>query len=60
MPLALEDVELLPLVPSGLVDERADRLAQAGVTLELQGDEVAGTLQADRRRLARADRPFAR
>ena len=53
LPLAHEDVELRTFAQR-LVGERADRLSRAGVTLELQGEDTAGTVQADRRRLARA------
>jgi signal transduction histidine kinase len=53
LPLALEPVELMPLV-TRVVQDRAGALEQAGVTLDLRGDERAGTVEADRQRLSRA------
>jgi signal transduction histidine kinase len=53
LPLAREDVELMPLVRS-VVEERGARLSRAGLTLDLQGSNLTGTIQGDRRRLARA------
>jgi signal transduction histidine kinase len=53
LPLAREEFELLPLVKA-LVDDRAGRLAEAGLTLDLRGDKSAGRITGDRRRLGRA------
>ena len=53
LPLALEEVELLPFVTK-LVEERADAIKKAGLNLDLSGDKGAGKMQADRRRLGRA------
>ncbi|MEQ1497975.1 MAG: PAS-domain containing protein [Novosphingobium sp.] len=53
LPLAREEFELLPLV-KGLADDRAARLAEAGLTLDLRGDKSAGRMTGDRRRLGRA------
>ncbi len=53
LPLALEEVELFPLV-TRLVEDRAQRLRDGGLTLDLRGDKGAGRVMADPRRLARA------
>jgi len=53
LPLASEDIELMPLVRA-VVEERAARLSRAGLTLDLQGSNLTGTIRGDRRRLARA------
>ena len=54
LPLAREDIVLFPFV-TRLVEERAARIAEAGVTLDLRGSEsLAGRIEGDRRRLARA------
>jgi signal transduction histidine kinase len=53
LPLASEDVELMPLVRS-VVEERSATLKRAGLTLDLQGSNLVGTIRGDRRRLARA------
>ncbi|WP_288484370.1 PAS domain-containing sensor histidine kinase [uncultured Novosphingobium sp.] len=53
LPLAREDVELMPLIRT-LVEERSARISRAGLTLDLQGSNLMGTIKGDRRRLARA------
>jgi signal transduction histidine kinase len=53
LPLAREDIELMALVRT-VVEERGPRLSRAGLTLDLQGSNLAGSIQGDRRRLARA------
>ncbi|MDE8652581.1 sensor histidine kinase [Novosphingobium album (ex Liu et al. 2023)] len=53
LPLALEDIELMPLVKA-VVEERAAPIRQCGLTLDLQGNGLVGTIRGDRRRLARA------
>ncbi len=53
LPLAMEEIELLPFVTK-VVEERGDRLKQAGLQLDLRGDKGAGRIKGDRRRLARA------
>jgi signal transduction histidine kinase len=53
LPLADEEIELMPLVRS-VVEERSARLTRAGLTLDLQGSNLVGTIRGDRRRLARA------
>ncbi|MGH6785574.1 MAG: ATP-binding protein, partial [Novosphingobium sp.] len=53
LPLAREDIALLPFVTK-LVEDRAARLREAGLTLDLRGDKGAGSVEGDPRRLARA------
>ncbi len=53
LPDVREDVALLPLAER-LIEERQMQLRQAGLTLDLRGDESVGAVQGDRRRLARA------
>jgi signal transduction histidine kinase len=53
LPLAKEPIELLPFV-SQLVEDRAERIKAAGLTLDLRGDKGAGRIEGDRRRLGRA------
>jgi signal transduction histidine kinase len=53
LPLAREEIELMPLVRT-VVEERRTRLDRAGLTLDLNGTNLVGTIQGDRRRLARA------
>lgn len=53
LPLAREDIELFPFV-TRLVEERAARIREAGLTLDLRGDKGAGRVAGDPRRLARA------
>jgi signal transduction histidine kinase len=53
LPLAREEVDVFALVKT-LVEERAGRLKEAGLTLDLRGDKSAGRITGDRRRLGRA------
>ena len=53
LPLASEDIALMPFA-TALVQERKARIAEARLTLDLQGDKSAGSVIGDRRRLARA------
>ena len=53
LPLAREEIELLPFVTK-LVEDRAGRIKEAGLSLDLRGDKGAGRIAGDRRRLARA------
>lgn len=53
LPLAREEIELLPFVTK-LVEDRAERIREAGLTLDLRGDKGAGKIEGDRRRLGRA------
>ena len=53
LPLASDDIEMMPFVTK-LVEERAARIRDAGLTLDLRGDKGAGRISGDRRRLARA------
>ncbi|OCC24811.1 histidine kinase [Croceicoccus estronivorus] len=53
LPLALEDVELMSFLTK-LAREREERILEAGLNLNLRGNQAAGTVQADRRRLGRA------
>lgn len=53
LPLAKDAVDLMPLVRA-VVEERAARIDRAGLTLDLQGSNLIGSIQGDRRRLARA------
>ena len=53
LPLALEEVDLFPLV-TRLVEDRAQRIRDGGLTLDLRGDKGVGRVKADPRRLARA------
>jgi signal transduction histidine kinase len=53
LPLVQEDVELYPLVTK-LVEDRAERIRAAGLTLDLRGDRGVGRITGDPRRLARA------
>lgn len=59
LPLAREDVALLPFV-TRLIEERAEAIKAADLTLDLHGEEFrwtkadAGKISADPRRLARA------
>lgn len=53
LPLAREEIDLLPFV-TGLVEDRADRIKAAGLTLDLRGDKGVGRIEGDRRRLGRA------
>ncbi len=53
LPLAREPIELFPLL-ADVAKERAERLAQAGLKLDLRGDKSVGTVTGDARRLRRA------
>ncbi|HQS68437.1 MAG TPA: PAS-domain containing protein [Novosphingobium sp.] len=53
LPLAREQVELFPLL-TDVVNERAERLTAAGLTLDLRGDKSAGKVTGDARRMRRA------
>ena len=53
LPLAQDDIEVLPFV-TRLVEERAQRIRDAGLTLDLRGDKGSGRATGDVRRLARA------
>jgi len=53
LPLVSEEVELYPLV-TRLVEDRAARIRDAGLTLDLRGDRGVGRITGDARRLARA------
>ncbi|MBX9645045.1 MAG: PAS-domain containing protein [Novosphingobium sp.] len=53
LPLAQEEVDVFALVKA-LVEERAGRIKEAGLMLDLRGDKGAGRITGDRRRLGRA------
>ncbi|MDE2405438.1 MAG: PAS-domain containing protein [Sphingomonadales bacterium] len=53
LPLAHEEIELFPWV-TRLVEERAPRLRDGRLTLDLRGDKGVGRVTGDPRRLARA------
>ncbi len=53
LPLVSEEIELYPLV-TRLVEDRAPRIREAGLTLDLRGDKGVGRITGDARRLARA------
>ena len=53
LPLEREDIELFPFV-TRLVEDRASRISEGGLTLDLRGDKRAGSISADPRRMARA------
>lgn len=53
LPLALEPIDLMPLM-TRVVQDRAGALDAASVTLDLRGNERAGSVEGDPRRLARA------
>lgn len=53
LPLARDDIELLPFM-TGLVNERAERLQVGKLTLDLRGNNGAGRINGDSRRLAHA------
>lgn len=52
LPLAAEAVDLFPLL-SEVVRERAERLAEAQITLDLRGSAAVGTATGDKKRLRR-------
>ncbi|MET1754863.1 PAS-domain containing protein [Novosphingobium sp. RD2P27] len=53
LPLSCENVELMSVVRA-VVEERSSRLTRAGLTLDLQGSSLVGSVSGDRRRLIRA------
>jgi len=53
LPLVSEEIELYPLVTK-LVEDRAVRIREAGLALDLRGDKGVGRITGDARRLARA------
>lgn len=53
LPLVSEEIDLFPFVTK-LVEERATRIREAGLVLDLRGDKGAGRVSGDPRRLARA------
>lgn len=53
LPLAQEEIDLLPFVTK-LVEDRAQRIRDAGLSLDLRGDKSAGRMTGDKRRLGRA------
>lgn len=53
LPLAREEFELQPFV-TRLVEDRAARIAEAGLTLDLRAGKGAGRISGDQRRLGRA------
>lgn len=53
LPLAKEPILLMPFARD-LVEERARRISPAGLMLDLQGDDLVGTVEGDKARLARA------
>ncbi len=53
LPLAREEIDLLPFV-TRLVEDRANAVREAGLTLDLRGNRNAGRISGDRRRLGRA------
>lgn len=53
LPLAREEIDLFHLVVS-VVEERMGRIEAGGLTLDLRGDNSAGKIVGDQRRLARA------
>jgi signal transduction histidine kinase len=53
LPLAMEEVDVMPFVTK-VVREREQRIVDGGLNLNLRGNQAAGKVQADRRRLGRA------
>ena len=53
LPLAVDEIELLSFV-TRIVEDRAARIGEAGLVLDLRGDKLAGRIMGDHRRLARA------
>ena len=53
LPLAVDEIVLLPFV-TRIVEDRAARIGEAGLVLDLRGDKLAGRIMGDNRRLARA------
>ena len=53
LPLAMEEIDLMPFLTK-LAREREERIVEAGINLNLRGNQLAGKVQADRKRLGRA------
>ena len=53
LPLASEEIDLFGFV-TRLVEDRARKIADAGLALDLRGNHGAGRIMGDKRRLARA------
>ncbi len=53
LPLAHEDIDVLPFV-TRIIEERAKRIREAGLTLDLRGNKGSGRITGDTRRLGRA------
>lgn len=53
LPLAQEPVDVFPML-TGVVQERADKITAAGLTLDLRGNPSVGVVTGDGRRLGRA------
>lgn len=53
LPLARDKIELLPFV-TAIAEERAKRIQEAELTLDLRGDKGVGRIEGDARRLGRA------
>jgi signal transduction histidine kinase len=53
LPLANDEIEVFPFM-AALVEDRGERIRQAGLTLDLRGSNGVGKITGDRRRLARA------
>jgi signal transduction histidine kinase len=53
LPLAEEQIELMPFV-TRIVEERVQRINEAGINLDLRGDKGSGEVTGDPRRLGRA------
>lgn len=52
LPLAREEIALMSFA-TALAADREQRVREAGLKLDLQGDESVGTIEGDRRRLSR-------
>ncbi|MEZ5748697.1 MAG: ATP-binding protein [Caenibius sp.] len=53
LPLALEELEVLPLV-TRLVRDREEKVRAGEISLDLRGNPSSGAIMADKRRLSRA------
>lgn len=53
LPLAEEEIELMPFV-TRIVEERVQRINEAGIDLDLRGNKSSGHVTGDPRRLGRA------
>jgi signal transduction histidine kinase len=53
LPLAREQIDLWPFVTK-LVEERAGKIKDSGLSLDMRGDKGVGRISGDSRRLARA------